>query len=388
MRTCDDWLEAYRQWTLPRSEAPETFVTWAGLFTLASVLKRQVYFPKRLMGSYEIVPNLYVVFVGPPGVVRKTTTTEYPTELLNSVDGIAMSSTAMSKSKLIERMVELSEDKEIGSNISILSGEFSNFINVSREEMYDLLTDLFDGKAKYEYSTRLHGDEVAEKPCVNLLAATIPDWIDAQPPEHITGGGFSSRVIFIFENQRRRNQMYYDEVVNHAEIERLGIVIKNDLAHISKLEGEFRHDRKTTKDLMEEWYQTECSVARGDERVAGYYNRKHVHVHKVAMLLSCARRDDLTITRKDFEEAVKLLETVEKKMPDALANVGKNPYAKFMHQIEHYIQKATEPVALPRIMSRFHHNLRPDETRDILAFLVMTNRIKKHTKDEGHPSYS
>jgi len=345
------------------------------------------------MGSYEIVPNLYVIFIGPPAVIRKSTTTGYAEDLLGGllggVDGIHTAATAMSKSKLIEVLSEISEDSGgKDTSISILSSEFSNFINVSKEEMYDLLTDLYDGKVRYEYDTRLHSLEVAEKPCVNLLAATTPDWIDSQPPEHIAGGGFSSRVIFIFEDERRRHQLYYDEVVDESEIQKLGSILHNDLVHISdNLEGEFRHDSPATKAAMEKWYQDVVARESDDERVAGYFNRKHVHAHKVAMLLSVAKRDDLIVTMDDFNKAKGLLSRVELKMPKALAHVGKNPYVRFYDEIAEFIEKAQGPVGLPRILARFHHQLQTDQVKDIILTLKIIGRIKQVGDDQSKVEY-
>ena len=76
------WLKAFDEWTLPRSEAPATMIRWAGLFTLASAVKRRIWFPREILGSYDIFPNLYVVFVAKPGVARKSTTAGYAEELL------------------------------------------------------------------------------------------------------------------------------------------------------------------------------------------------------------------------------------------------------------------------------------------------------------------
>src|SRR5512146_987337 len=107
-RNLPNWLKAYSVWTLPRSEAPASMVLWAGLFTLAAVAKRKVVFPKRLMGSYEIYPNLYLIFVGNPGVVRKSTTAGYAEELLLNVsetleaESITLAATSTSSSKLLE----------------------------------------------------------------------------------------------------------------------------------------------------------------------------------------------------------------------------------------------------------------------------------------------
>ena len=69
-RLLDNWLYRYLDWTLNRSEAQESMIIWSGLFTLASAVKRHVYFPKSLMGSYDIYPNLYVIFIGPSSIIQ------------------------------------------------------------------------------------------------------------------------------------------------------------------------------------------------------------------------------------------------------------------------------------------------------------------------------
>jgi hypothetical protein len=105
-RELDNWLEGFLDWTRPRSEAPEALLKWAGLFTLSSVLKRRVYWPRRLLGTYEIDMHLYVMFVGPPGVVKKSTTIGYALDLLRQVSSVTIGSGEASTSALVKQMID------------------------------------------------------------------------------------------------------------------------------------------------------------------------------------------------------------------------------------------------------------------------------------------
>lgn len=384
-RQLENWLTAYGDWTLPRSESPESMIIWAGLFTVASVVKRHVCFPKRLMGSYAIYPNLYIIYVGPPGVVRKSTTAGYAEKLLHGVTEldttqvINLASTAMSASKLVEVMSEC-----LDGSLSILASELGTFMNVSKEEMYDLLTDLYDGKVRYDYATRMHGIEIVENPCVNFLAATTPSWVAEQMPVHVIGGGFASRCIFIFEEQVRRRQLYYDLDWRHYED--LGKALTHDLAHMSELEGEFKHDSRATRDAMEAWYQSLPKESLGTEQTEGYFNRKHVHVHKVAMLLSLCERDDLVVTETHFEAAKALLAGLEDRMPRAFSTVGRNPYSDDILRILDFINSfGGKPVERKHIARRFFHQLQGAELDEVLSSLVVMGELEYVKTIDGKP---
>ena len=192
-RRLDNWLDSFLDWTLPRSEAPASMIEAVGLSVLASVMRRSVYWPKSLMGSYDLFPNLYFILVAEPGVARKSTTVGYGEKLLANLDGINLSSTAVSSSKLIEDLAEAIE-----ASMTVLPSELGSFMNISNESMYDLLTDLYDNKEVYVQGTRAHGQEKIERPCINFLAATTPKWVENQMPMHVIGGGFASRCIFVF----------------------------------------------------------------------------------------------------------------------------------------------------------------------------------------------
>ena len=381
-RVCDDWIQTYLDWTLPRSESPETMILWSGLLAIASALKRKVKIPAKIMGGYDIYPNIYVIFVAPPGVARKSTTVGRAEVLLHEVDDIRMASTAVSASKLVSDLADT-----LDGSLTILPSELGTFMNVSNEEMYDLLTDLFDNKTAYTYSTRMHGLETVKEPCVNFLAATTPRWVEQQMPLHVIGGGFASRVIFIFEDAPRQRQLYYD--IDEKQVKMMKEALSADLKHIAEITGTFRHESKKTRGLIEDWYQgLDVIAAAAGPGVEGYFNRKHIHVHKLMMLLSVAESDKLVLTKTHFEKALVILEAIEAKMPHALVYAGQNPLAEMTWKVWDYV-KSGNVLTEKAIIRRFHVDLGSDGLSEVLGTLVRTGAIERipNYNDSKKPAY-
>ena len=83
-RNYPHWLKAYCTFTAA-SEAPLDFHFWTGVSTIAATLRRQVWRDELL---YKWTPNFYIIFVGPPGIVTKSTTLNIGYSLLRKVPGI------------------------------------------------------------------------------------------------------------------------------------------------------------------------------------------------------------------------------------------------------------------------------------------------------------
>lgn len=377
-RLLDNWLLSFRDWTINRSEAKESLIIWSGLFTLASVAKRHVYFPRRLMGSYEIFPNLYVIFIGPSSVIRKSTTVNYGEHLMTQLDSLNIAPSGTSASMLVGAMAET-----VDGSTTVISSEFGTFIQTSKEDMYDILSDLYDGKIKHDYQTRAHGQEYIARPCLNLFAATTPDWLQEQPL-YVIGGGFSARTIYVHETTIRKRQLYYH--LHWADYVKLEKELVHDLEHITELSGEFRHENSEVADSMEQWYQVSAEEEVQKNLVA-FRNRKHVHVHKVAMLLSLAERDDLVITMGHFEAALALLDDIENKLPKVFASVGKNPFGGELEMLLSYIQ-AQHKVEFQRIHRRFYQDI-PGETKlkELLGELVTLGLVRKLRDEKKEVTY-
>lgn len=157
-----------------------------------------------------------------------------------------------------------------------------------------------------------------------MLTGTTPKWISEHMPASVIGGGFASRVIFIYEDKIRKRQMYYKNLVDMKMINEIEKKLLHDLEHISKLEGKMDLTDEAL-DKGEKWYQKMAS-SNNNEKLNLYLARKHVHVHKLAMVLHFSRSDEMMLEWSDLEAAIGIMEATERNLPKVFHGVGKNPY--------------------------------------------------------------
>lgn len=312
---------------------------------------------------------MYVIFVAPPGRARKSTTANYAEELLDGLQRITKAPTIVTQASLLQRLVN-SDD----SSVYILSAEFGSFIKKSGVEMFEFLTDIFDGRKNIEASTISRGIEFAERPCVNLLAATTPKWIAENMPESVIGGGFASRVIFVYEETVRRRQLYYNEL-NFDFLDKLKADLTSDLQHIAdNLHGDFGID-DDAKHFMEEWYDKNADTSAKEAKLVGYFERKPAHIHKIAMLLHVAYSDTLVISKQDLQQAIYLLELLEPKLHKIFDPIGKNIYAPDMMGIVEYIREEGG-ATLKELRRQFYSVATPLQLDELIQGLVQAGFLK------------
>lgn len=382
-RSCPNWLLAFREWSLPRSEAPESYHLWAGLYTLSSVLKRRVKISKEYLGNWEASPMLYVIFVAPPGKARKSTTASYSEELLREIPVVERTATAITKEQLLRK---LSETRD--ASLSIFSSEFAMFIQKSGLDMYDTLTDLFDGKRDISSDQIGRALDFANKPCVNLLACTTPTWVSENMPEYVIGGGFASRVIFVFEEKSRRHKLFYnkDTNVDWTRINKLHDDLVSDLQHIATeeaIEGDFIIEEEAEKFLDNEnpknlgWYQQHMKMTEdqtSNSRLGGYFERKPAHVLKVAQLLHLARSDELRLELADILGALAIFDELEIRLPRTFEQIGKNPYAADIIRMLEFIRRRRE-CTKRELMANFYQAADPRKLNELINGLIEMGEV-------------
>lgn len=370
-RKCQNWLKTFAEWTLPRCESPETFVFWSGLFILSSALRRQVKVGKKYLGSWECPPHLYIMLIGDAGKVRKTTAAGFGVELLEEITFLKKGPTIVTQSALMTKLTESPD-----ASVYLIAEEFSDLIMKSGEDMFQFLTSLFDGKKNIEASTTSRGTEFASKPCVNMIAATTPQWVASHMPENIIGGGFASRVIFIQEERVRQRRMYYKDVNAATNFDGMKADLLADLAHMAEsLAGDFEIDLEAM-DFMEAWYQENAEGESDNYKLSGYYQRRPAHIHKVAMLLHIARSDELVLHKEDFENAIAVVAQIEKNLPKVFEGVGKNPYTFDISRIKNHIV-ACEPIAHGDLLSAFQSAAEPWRLEQLVKSLVVMDEVRK-----------
>lgn len=375
IRKCENWLSDFNKWTLPRTQAPLSYHNWTGLFCLSSAIRRHVKVGKKYLGGWECDPHLYTFFVGPAGATNKSTVMGFSDELLTNVPNLVRVPDSFSTPILLQKLSKVNDNA-----IYILSSEFANLFQKAGPAVYDVLTDLFDGRKKIEGETISRGYEFAHRPVINLLAGTTPQWLAANMSEAVIGGGFASRVLFIFEEKPRLHRLYYDDLDTNG-FDTLKNNLISDLKHIAEnIHGEFDISSNARK-YMAHWYESNGQVTKPGVRTEGFYNRKSKHIHTVAMLTHLSYSDDLILGLSDFETAIRIIEDTEPNLNEAFRKIGGlNKYSLTMEGMIDFVREKKK-VPMIVLKKHFQASAEPRVLDELIMALVSTKQLKMEKGD-------
>jgi len=342
-----NWLKGYCQFT-SASEAPLDFHFWTGVSTIAGALRRQVWIDQLL---FKWTPNFYIIFVGPPGIVAKSTTLNIGFSLLRKVPGIHFGPDSMTWHGLAKKFESAFEYKlyrnGIGVDVKIPMSpltcsisELGTFLRPDDKGLVSFLTDVWDGKDRpFDHTTKDSGTISIENAWLNVIGATTPMWMQNNFPSTLLAEGIGSRVIFVYGEQKRHLTAYPAKAVSPQDYHETGRKLIEDLKEISKLVGEY----KLTDDAVqwgEAWYaQPRAPTAQlASSRYGGYFARKQTHLHKLALVIAAAQRDDLIITPQDLIEAEQILVSAEASMIRVFESVGVVDEARHLAEVVAFVR--------------------------------------------------
>jgi len=325
-RNFPDWLTAYVNYASV-TEAPKRMHFWSGVGAVAGVLRRRVWID---MKRFQWTPSFYIIYVGPPGIVAKSTTIDIAADLLRQVPGVKFGPNAITWQALVTAFAGASESFEYNSEwhpmspLTLVASELGSLLNLQDKDMVNLLIELWDGKKKYEKITKMSGNDTIEAPWINLQAGTTPHWIADNMPQAMIGGGLSSRCIFVYGDTKAKYVAYVDEVVSQDDAQ-LRLQLIQDLEQIAMLCGPFIIDKRA-RAWGRDWYERfwkDAASRMDDQMLEGYAARKQTHLHKTAMILSASRSPSLVITEEDLQLANTMLLDIENDMHFVFSRIGR-----------------------------------------------------------------
>jgi hypothetical protein len=333
-RTFANWLTAYASYTAD-SESPREFHLWTGIWTLAGALRRRVWIDMR---KFQWTPNFYIVLVGPPGIVNKSTTSRTGMRLLEQVDGIKFGPPSITWQKLADSLSAAAEHmrhtKPDGTDaflpmscLTIQVSELGTFLKMEDGALVDVLVDLWDGQlSTWGHSTKMSGDIIIKNPWLNIIGCTTPSWLKANFPEHTIGGGLTSRIIFVHGDEKAKLIPYPDEALTPADYEALEKGLVADLKEIAIISGEYLLSGEA-RQWGQDWYTKHWDTSLrpkhlSSDRYGGYIARKQTHLHKLAIVLAASESSVRRIERPHLETAEALLLSVEPHMMKVFESIG------------------------------------------------------------------
>lgn len=379
-RELPDWLTEFvrnTEW----GEAPIHMYFWVGVATIAAALRRQVWVD---MGTFVTYPNLYTLLVAPPGVVAKSTTVDLGFyHLLKKVPGIQFGPATVTWQALYDSFAEVGEEVPMpdGESISqfaltIQSSEFGITLNPKDNEMIDQLVHIWDGR-EMKKRTKKDGELLIPTPCLNLIACTTPAWIAENMPRYLIGGGLTSRMLFVYADEKARFIAYPQDHMPADYKQRMEKLVR-DLERISKLKGKFTLS-SDAKAWGQEWYEKflrEDSKQLDKSLLGGYIARKQTLVHKVAMCLSASMGDSLLIDRVLLERATKLITELEAAMPMVYSQLGQSKEAAGADKVLAFLDRYGGEAPFTLVYRYMHAEFpEPDKFDAILQGLIDAERI-------------
>lgn len=366
-RLLDSWLDAYLVYTA-ESMSPETYHLWMGISNIAAALRRRVFFK---MPYFILYPNLYIVLVSPAGRCKKSTAMRMGRDVSALVPGVEFTVDSTTRERLIQ---DMSQEKKDGmSALTAHSTEFATFLTSSGMDMVNFLTDIYDSPPEWTHRTKGGGTNKIEGPFLNLVGATTPDWVARAMPLDTIGVGFTSRVIFIYQDTPRVKDPFAELSKEQLQIKSM---LTTDLAQIASLQGQYFF-ADDAKELYRQWDKKHQANPNpgGDPRLAGYFERKPMHLVKLCMIIAASKRDELIITSQDYDNALEHLEKVEELMPEVFSSLGRNPlYADQQQTFVAFVQKP-EGFTKGELLELYGYNVRQEEMEEILATLLERKKI-------------
>jgi hypothetical protein len=380
-RKHSDWLKAFVDYA-SFGEAPLSMYFWTGVAAIAGVLRRRVWIDQ---AYFQWIPNFYILFVAPPGIVAKSTTAAVGMNLLRAVPGIKFGPDVVTWQALAQsfagalEFVEMPDGLQHGmSALMIESSELGNFLNPQDKEMVDFLVTLWDGKkGAVKKVTKTQGEDLIENPCINIIACTTPAWIEGNFPEYMIGGGFTSRCIFVYAGEKRQYVPYPALAVpeNFATLQQALI---DDLIEISTLKGPFVLLPETIE-WGNEWYRQHYANRPphlDNDRFGGYIARKQTHIHKLAMVVSAARKSTLEIDVDDLSTANAIITSLESDMPRVFDRIGMTDETRGAGLLVSYAQKANGGLLSDTLYSLLFRDMSYNDYESALNSAIKAGKVE------------
>lgn len=385
-----DWLQAYLRFA-SHSEAPIHMHFWSGVSAIAGALQRKCWIDQRYFKWY---PNFYIVLVAPPGIVSKSTTIDTSISLLREVPGVKFGPNICTWQSLMQAF----ENSTVGvdfpdgtmmpmSALTLESSEFGNLLDPTDKQMIDLMVNLWDGKTgEFTKTTKTNGNETVVNPWINLIACTTPSWLQGSFPEYMVGGGFTSRTIFVYADRKAQIVAYPGRRIDVENQDTLRASLVADLTSIATLTGEFTLTDEAYE-WGEEWYKKHYStqsLTLDGEKFGGYLARKQTHIHKLAMVLSAATREDLVITKNHLITANTMVTDLEPDLRKVFAKVGRSAEGVNAQDFVEYVNRRKE-VVYEEAYRQFHSRF-PSSQKfgDMLKGCVESGHIRIVKREGKH----
>ncbi len=374
-------------------EAPRDWITWSGISTLASSIKRNCYIYYR---GIQFFPNQYIILVGPPGIGKG--------ECINKGYDIALEAKSINYVKDWHTPQEILEELAEGFNTAsvkvgqvitanivqdhtccIIAPELAVFLQ-NYDNLHSLMCAWWD-QNKFDYKTKNKGKHVIENMSVSLLGGCVPDYVRSLSKDRLAPitGGFTARTMFIYATEKF--QLVKENFGAPGKVSsKLRSDLINDLKHISLLQGELTLEQEAKK-LWNQVYDSHNQRGIIDsDASANFKSRISSHIIKTAISTSISESDSFIITRDQLKRAIEYVEAVRDKVDIVFRCVGESPVSSASAKLLTYVDTMGQ-ASRQTLLKIMYRDVTVDQFDSILNVLTQVGLIREKMNGTGHVIY-
>jgi len=368
-------------------ESSQKFIDWTYLWLVSSALQRKVW-----MGSLPdaLFSNLYIVFVGPPGIGKSRAATRAENMMLYDIPFLKTFPNITTREALIRLIAESTftlttreGDKVLdyaGRPITIAAApvfndELGTLLDSRSSDLVNILIKGYDC-GRIDYAVK-HGEkkrDKADRTYVTILGCTTPAWIQDGVNEKLFKDGFISRLLFVFASTKRKlvPNPYQTSMMREARQQ-----VLNHILSLEHVYGEFLETEEAATWWVEWYHRKEMKARNCDPRMKSYIERLNIHMRKLAMVLHCSEPfQDLRITLEDYLRAEALLNELEPDMMDAFARVGRNVEHHIALSIEEaLVNQPKKEMTMRDVITTFYRDADREQIDKALAWLEQVGKV-------------
>jgi uncharacterized protein YciW len=305
------FLHAYMQYLEPL-ETPRAYDFWSGMWMLSNAIGRRMVIQRP---RAPVFLNTYIILTAEAGTTRKSTSVRMATTILQDagmLEHVHMVTSSSNKATMDEALAKLTTEGH-DAHLCISVSELVSFMGkeVHAISTPGYLTDIYDCPSG-RVVQRASGDKRLANVYPTLLSASTPSWLVRAINPDVIEGGFTSRCLFIWEEQPKRRVAWPEEradasIIRGSCIDALKRVRAEAARHILKGIG----ITAGARDTFTSWYDKRVLNA-GNPFMASFQAREDHHILRAAGLLA-ANELSFVITQHHITHAIRLIEAARDK---------------------------------------------------------------------------
>lgn len=378
------FLTNFLEWA-SGDETPENYNAWAALSALGSIVGRKVWL---MNGRFMVLPNLYVVLLGPPGNAKTTAMKRAQKVVRHFGPEIPFSADCQTKESICKEMPAGEKSLQVNGDVipwtpySMFITELSHLLGGQHQSMHmiDFLTTIYDKAPEdYDAKTKNKGNDSIKCPLLNLLACTTPEWVTLYLKQDIISGGFTRRALFINEEwSHKRIPRPVESPAQTAAFNRCLL----EAEEIFEAKGELVWHPDTAR-LYDEWYVS-LDIPQ-DLDVRSFHKSKHNQVLKIGILVATATHPhDLVFLPSDFETAVGIVDSIGAKLGAVFRGMGRNELKHVIHKALDLLEGSVKgEMKEKQFRTALYAHAKAAEIEEVVNEMLRSNQIYMIIRDPG-----